>query len=357
MRIALVYDHVNKWGGAERILLALHEIWPEAPLYTAVYNPAGSPWAAGFRIIPSFLNRLPFAKSKHELYPWLTPLAFESFNLNSYDLVISVTSSDAKGIITSPRTKHVCYCLTPTRYLWSGYNHYFNSAVSRLIVSPVVRHLRAWDKQAAERPDYFVSISKTVASRVRQYYNRTSTVIFPPLDLARFKPSGHRSDYFLVVARLVPYKKTELVVRGFNQLKLPLKIVGSGNQFRFLRRLADSNIEFLGQLTEDRLVTYYQNCRAVIFPQEEDFGLVPLEAQACGKPVIAYRGGGATETVIEGKTGLFFNRQNEESLIEAVNKFQNYQFKAEDCQANARRFGKDRFIKEFKQFIEKNVRY
>jgi len=356
MRVALVYDRVNKIGGAERVLEALHEIFPDAPLYTAVYNPKTAPWAEKFNVIPSFLNKFPFAKRSHEVYPWLTPLAFESFDFSEFEVVISVTSEAAKGIITKPKTFHICYCLTPTRYLWSGYEDYFSNKIFRFLTRPVVSHLRHWDKIAAQRPDVFIAISKNVAQRIKKYYGRDSEVIYPSVDTEKWRMESGEwriGEYFLVVSRLVPYKKVDIAIQAFNKLGLPLKIVGIGREMGRLKRMAKKNIEFLGQLTDFQLLSYYQRCQAVIFPQEEDFGLVPLEAQACGKPVIAYRGGGALETVIESKTGEFFEKQTSESLEVAVKSFKPEKFKPEDCRRNAERFSQEIFKKKFKEFVEK----
>ncbi|MBM3209590.1 glycosyltransferase family 4 protein [Candidatus Shapirobacteria bacterium] len=365
MKVALVYDRVNKWGGAERVLLALHEIWPEAPLYTAVYNPETAPWADVFKVIPSFLQKAPFFRNRHEILAPLMPMAFESFNFDEFDVVISITSEAAKGIITKPKTLHVCYCLTPTRYLWSGYGEYFGSAARRLGSWAAVEYLRKWDKIAAQRPDYYVAISKNVKERIKKYYGRESEVIYPPVDTEKFEISpfaprlgGLRMDkqnskYFLVVSRLVPYKKVDLVVGAFNELDSPLKIIGVGSEMGRLKMIARANIEFLGQLTDEELFRYYQGCRAVIFPQEEDFGLVPLEAQACGKPVIAYRGGGALETVAEGKTGVFFDQPTSQSLIKAIEQFSNLAIGEKDCREQAEKFNKERFKREIKNYIER----
>lgn len=363
MKIALVYDRMNKIGGAERVLVTLHEIWPEAPLYTAVYNPKTAPWARGFKVIPSFLEKFPFAKTQHEAYPWLTPLAFESFDFSEFDIVISVTSAEAKGIITKPKTLHICYCLTPTRYLWSGYQDYFRSSVFRFFSSPLVSHLRRWDKVAAQRPDIYLAISENVSLRIKKYYGLDSRVIYPPIDTEKFKTRRYREatssaytldakPYFLVVSRLVPYKRIDIAIEAFNKLGLPLKVVGTGMEMGNLKRMAKKNIEFLGQLTDKELLGYYQRCVAVVFPQEEDFGLVPLEAQACGKPVIAYRGGGALETVVEGKTGEFFDHQTSESLSEKIEKFKPEKYKPEDCRQNALKFDKEIFKKKFKEYVQ-----
>jgi len=353
MKVALVYDWVNKFGGAERVLEVLHELYPQAPLYTSVYFPPSSSWSSKFEIRPSFLNKWPLAKRHHEFYPFLTPLAFESFNFSDFDLVISVTSAQAKGILTLPSTCHLCYCLTSTRYLWSGYKDYFKNKPFSLLSKPLLKYLRFWDKIASQRPDFYFSISENVKRRIKRYYSRDSMVIYPPVDVNKFSfKEKRKGDYFLLVSRLVAYKKADLAIRAFNKLGWPLKIVGRGKQMPKLKLLAKKNIEFLGRLTDSKLVGYYQNCRAVIFPQEEDFGLVPLEAQACGKPVLAFKGGGALETVIEGKTGTFFYPQTTEALTKALRNFRAEDFSPKACRVNAEVFSKENFKKKFRQAVE-----
>lgn len=373
----MIYDRVNKIGGAERVLLALHEIFPRAPLFTAVYDPPGAPWAKVFpKVIPSFLQNFPLAKKHHEAYPWLMPLAFESFCFDEYDLIISVTSEAAKGIITKPKTLHICYCLTPTRYLWQSYWDYFKNPVWRWLSQPVVVKLRLWDQIASQRPDVYLAISNNVAQRIKKYYGREAEVIYPPVmfpeshlrgapstcggvpspPIGGLLTSEVKKRYFLIVSRFVPYKRIDIAIEAFNKLGLPLKIVGSGVEERRLKQMAKENIEFLGQnLTDSQLLFYYQNCRAIIFPGEEDFGLVPIEAQACGKPVIAYKAGGVLESVIEGKTGEFFSPQTPEALIKMVKQFKDDKYKFDDCQRNAQRFSQKIFIKNFKEFIKKVV--
>ena len=360
MKVALVYDRVNKIGGAERVLETLREIFPEAPLYTAVYNPETAPWAKKFKVIPSFLQKFPLAKSRHEVFPYFMPIAFESFSFDEYDLVISITSEAAKGILTKPQTLHLCYCLTPTRYLWSGYQKYFQNKAFRFLTKPIVVYLRSWDKIAAQRPDVYLTISGNVKKRIKKYYHRDSEVIYPPVDLERFKVAKRQNGkekYFLVVSRLdFGYKKVDLAIEAFNQLGLHLKIIGTGTQARNLKRKAKKNIEFLGQLTDKELLGYYQKSQAVIFPQEEDFGLVPLEVQACGRPVIAYQGGGDLETIVQGRTGEFFSPQTSRALIKVVKNFKSKKYSAKDCRQQAEKFGKEIFKKEFKEFVERLVK-
>lgn len=354
MKVALVYDRVNKWGGAERVLLALHELFPDAPLYTSVYNSSTAPWAKVFpKVIPSFLQNFPFAQTRHDLYALLMPIAFESLDLTGFNLVISITSEAAKGIITGPETLHICYCLTPTRYLWSGYDQYFSGFARRPLSKLPVRYLKAWDKVAAQRPDVMIAISQNVADRIKRYYGREAKVVHPPVEVPRVLrvPRAPRGNYFLVVSRLVPYKKIDLVVKAFNELELPLVVVGTGSERGSLRRQSKSNIHFMGQVSDDELARYYQGCKALVFPQEEDFGIVAVEAQAVGKPVIAYRAGGALETVVEGKTGMFFDEQTPEALVGTIREFKPENFNPVNCAKNSARFSKQKFLKEFATLV------
>lgn len=348
MKLAFVYDRVNKWGGAERVLLALHEIWPEAPLFTAVYDQARAGWAKVFQIHTSFLQRVPLARRYHELYPWLTPMAFESFSFDEYDVVLSVTSAEAKNIITKPGTVHICYCLTPTRYLWSARVEYEESGFAGKVLHGIAPTLKKWDIIAASRPDYYIAISKHVEDRIEKYYKRkVEKVIYPPVDLDTFKPKSE-GDYFLCVARLVQYKRVDIVIEAFNELGWKLKIIGSGRSERRLKKRANKNIEFVGgDLTDTELVAYYQRCRAFVFAGEEDFGIVSLEAQACGKPVICPRRSGMAETVIEGVTGELFDTD----LTGTLQKFVKKRYDSALCRMNAEKFSTARFQKEIKEEV------
>lgn len=380
MKVALVYDRVNKWGGAERVLLTLHKMLPRAPLYTSVYNAKTAEWASVFpKVHTSFLQKIPFLRTRHELLAPLMPLAFESFNFGEFDLVISVTSESAKGIITKPGTKHICYMLTPTRYLWSGHNEYFKGRTLKGVVGPIIKYLRYWDKVAAQRPDVIVAISSEVQKRIRKYYARESELIYPPVELSQFgkvlskinikksphinstslhrdvENNAHEQDkgdsYYLVVSRLVTYKRVDLVIKTFNKFNNKLVVVGTGREEKRLKKMAGKNIIFTGHLTDKELLNYYINAKALIFPQVEDFGLVAVEAQAAGTPVIAYKAGGAQDTVVEKKTGVFFKSQTKESLAKAIKRFEKLKFSKSDLTKNAERFSKDRFKREFFQLI------
>lgn len=370
MKVALVYDRVNKWGGAERVLLALHRIFPDAPLYTSVYNKKTASWAKSFLIITSFLQHIKTARNTHEAFPYLMPQSFEAFTFDQYDVVISVTSEAAKGVLTKPDTIHICYCLTPTRYLWSGYPEYFKNPLFRFLTRPVVSYLHTWDKIAAHRPDHFIAISEEVRKRIKTYYQKESSVVYPPVTLGDRKPmvkSWHDEPfdkgYFLVISRLVPYKKIRLAIEACNTLKLPLKIIGTGNEEELLRSIAGDTIEFLGNLTDESIMRYYRGGNALLFPGLEDFGLTIVEAQKFGCPVIAFRGGGALETIIEGKTGLFFYPHTKQALIKTLKTFiientglsrKEFEKKySKRCKENAARFSEAVFEKEIRTYVEK----
>lgn len=360
-RVALVYDRVNKWGGAEQVLLALNEIFPDAPLYTAVYNSKSASWAKVFpEVISSFLQNIPTAKYNHEFFPWLTPMAFESLDLRNYDLVISVTSADAKGIITLPSTLHICYCLTPTRYLWSHESFYKSqlSQFNQKISAPVFDYLKTWDQIAAQRPDSYIAISKTVQDRIYKYYHRSSEIIYPPVDVdfyAKPQKSAVLKDFFLYVGRLVAYKRAQILVETFNDLKLPLAIVGSGMLEKKLRQIANSNIHFFNQASSQDLASFYQSAKALIFFHEEDFGIIPVEAMAAGIPVIGLDRGGVTETVTS-STGILIE-DDIEQLKSTILNFDSDKFDATVLKLQAQNFSKDRFKKDFVNEIDKQWRH
>ncbi len=366
MRVALVYDRINKWGGAERVLLALHELWPEAPLFTAVYDPDRARWANVFAVKPSFMQYVPFAKNHHEWFPWLTPMAFESFSFDEFDVVISVTSAEAKYVITKPHTMHVCYCLTPTRYLWSGYDVYAKASPILQVLTPTLRH---WDIIGSKRPDYCIAISERVKERIGMYYGReVEGVVYPPVNVddIKYQISNIKytyeilnrkrpiKDYYLVVSRLVSYKRIDLIIDAFNKLKLPLVIIGTGREEQLLRRRASATISFVSShLTDAALAAYYGSCRAFLSAADEDFGIAAVEAQAAGKPVIAYAQSGTAEIIEDRKTGILFAEQSAQSITAAVKKLSKVTIRPADCQENARRFRKERFQKEMKNIIYK----
>jgi glycosyltransferase involved in cell wall biosynthesis len=359
MRVALVHEWLTNLAGSERVLMVMHELYPDAPIYTSVFSPEEFPELAGADVRTSFLQKIPGAKSKHQAFPLLRTVAFERFDLSGYDVVISSSHAEAKGVITRPETLHICYCYTPIRYYWSGYHHYLRNPVFGPLNSLVkfsmpylTNYLRVWDRCAADRVDVFVAISQHVAQRIRKYYRRDAYVIYPPVNTNWLKISSTVEDYFLMVGRLIPYKRSDIVIKAFNQLGLPLKVVGTGPELAPLKELARPNIEFLGRIPDQELGEIYSRCLALVFPQEEDFGITPLEAMAAGRPVIAFRGGGALETVVEGKTGIFFERQEVQALVEAIKSFDPGGFVPERLRSHALRFDVSVFKRELSDFVE-----
>jgi len=353
MKIALVHDYLNQYGGAERVLEAFTEIYPKAPIFTLIHDKRFFPEK---KIFTSFLQKTPFAKKHHRYFPPLMPLAVEKFDLSDYDVVLSDTASFAKGVITKPETLHICYCHTPTRYVWDDSHKYIREfsmpKIAKFFIPFFMNYIRLWDREAAHRVDKFLCNSKFIGSRIKKYYKRDAQVIYPPVDVNRFIPKGKVSNYFLMIGRLLPYKRFDLGIEAFNKLGMPLKIIGSGPEKKKLQKLANPNIEFLPEV--DDLEKYYQSCQALIFPQEEDFGLVAVEAMACGRPVIAFKGGGALETVKEDKTGIFFNEQTVDSLIKAVRNFNANKFNSKVIRSHALKFDKEIFKKKIENFINEN---
>ncbi len=362
MRVALVHDFLTQYGGAEKVLEVLHEIWPVAPVYTLFYDrkSLGNKFK-NWDIRVSPIQNLPFGVSHYRWYLGLMPIAIERFDLRGYDLVVSDASAYAKGALTHPPTKHICYCYSPTRYLWSDTYDYLNGLrgaekIFKKFLPPLLTYLRNWDYLAARRPDKMIAISNFIGQRIKKYYNFDSAaIIYPPVETDKFYISSDIQDYYLLIARLRPYKRIDLAVAAFNKLKIPLKIIGTGGDAG-LYKLAKSNIEFLGSVSEEKKREYLAHCRALIFPQEEDFGLVAVEAMAAGRPVIAYQSGGALEIVKENKTGVFFKEQIWESLAEAVIKFDLNNFDPVKIKESAGKFSKKRFKEEFLNFVTTQIK-
>ena len=350
MKIALVHDYLNQYGGAERVLETLCEMFPEAPIYTLLYDERATGRVfKGREIHTSFLQKIPFSRRHHRIFPLLMPLAVEQFDLSYFDIVFSISASFAKGIITKPHTRHINYCLTPTRFLWDDSHRYIDEfkypwPVKKLIPA-FIAYLRIWDKEAALRVDQFVAISEFVRTRIKKYYQQKASIIYPPIDVSKYHVSPKQDDYFLMVGRLVAYKRFDLAVKVFNAIGKKLIIVGDGPELNRLKRLANgnANIIFLGLVSDYKLPELYAKCQAVIFPQEEDFGLVPLEAMASGRPVIAYRAGGALETVVDGQTGVFFDEQSEIDLALAVGRYYETGFAPDKIREHALKFDKQVF--------------
>ncbi len=366
-KIALIHDYLTQFGGAEKVIESIHELHPWAPLYTAIYNPTSLNNAfSDWDIRTSFLQNFPGAKNHTRLFLPFLPAAFESFNLKNFDLVISSASAFAKGVITHPGTKHICYCHTPTRYLWSDADRYIKEValpwpankIAPYLMPYALQYYRLWDYRAAQRPDILIANSKTVQDRIKKYYNRDSIIIYPPVQVNNFtvRKTNDIKDYYLVISRLMPYKRVDLVIKAFNRLRLPLIVVGTGEDAP-LKALAKNNITFTGWVGEDKKKELLQGARALIFPQEEDFGITAVEALASGVPVIAYSQGGATEIIEEGKSGLFFHEQIWEELADKVARFQFIykNFDPQVCRARAEIFSEKRFNRELSSLVNQTL--
>jgi len=358
IKAALVHDWLTGQRGGEKVLEALAEIFPEAPIYTLVYVRGSQIDEVERRDIrTSFVQKLPFVKKGYRWYLPLLPLAAELFDLQDYDLVISSSHCVVKGVITHPDALHISYVHSPVRYAWNQYFSYFAprkiSFFSRLFIPPVIHYLRLWDESSSHRVDHFIANSRNVARRIEKYYRRQADVIHPPVDTQFFQPGGATSqkDYFLIVSALVPYKRIDLAIEVFNRKGLPLKIVGTGPDYKKLKKSAHSNVQFLGSLAPNDLLQTYQGARALFLPGEEDFGIAALEAQACGVPVIACGRGGALETVISEKTGLFFSELSVESLRGALDKFESFEFNKKTIRANAMNFSRETFKEKISSYL------
>ncbi len=326
LKVALVHYWIVSWRGGEEVLNALAQRFPDADIYTHVYDPqvvAYSP-LAGRTIRTSFIHRLPFAKRLYQKYLPLMPLALEQFDLSGYDLVISSESGPAKGVVVPPEVAHICYCHTPMRYVWDMYHDYLGHAgrFTRLLMRPLIHYLRLWDRLSADRVDHFIANSAFVASRIAKFYRREADVLHPPVELEAFQLSTTHQGFYLMVGALVRYKRADLAVNAFNRLGLPLVVIGDGELYDEIKATAGANVTVLGRRSRAEVLDHYQRCKALLFPGVEDFGIVPLEAMATGKPVIAYAKGGALETVIDGVTGLHFHEQSESALMDAVQRLE-----------------------------------
>ncbi|TSC95535.1 MAG: group 1 glycosyl transferase [Parcubacteria group bacterium Athens1014_10] len=365
MRIALIHDFLNQLGGAEKVLEAFHELYPEALVYTMIHDEKSTKsFFKDWKIKTSYLQSLPFGIKKYKYYLLLMPSAVESFNFDDYDVILSSSSAYAKGAIVKPNSLSICYCHTPTRYLWSDAHTYVQELgqgkLFKKFLPIPLNYLRMWDRLAAERVDNFIANSNFVAKRIKKYYHRESKVIYPPVEVEKFKISPEIDNYFLVISRLRPYKKVELAMQAFYKLGIPLKIIGVGsekNDKERVKKFIKPNIEFLGYVSEEEKAKYLSRCKALIHPQEEDFGITAVEAMASGRPVIAYKSGGVLETVIDGATGKFFEEQTWECLADAVIKFKAEDFDPVKIREHSLKFSKERFKNEIKEFIENKLKH
>jgi glycosyltransferase involved in cell wall biosynthesis len=354
MKVAITSDWLNQFGGAERVLMELHGMYPDAPVYTAVHAPDRLPEEMrSWDIRPSFLQRIPFARERHQPFLPLMPLAFEQFDLREYELVITTSSACAKGVITAPEAVNICYCYTPCRYIWDLYHDYTRESRVRRLFAPIAHGLRMWDQLSSQRVDHFIAISHEVARRIRRHYRRDAEVIHPPVDVDRFRPTGEApEDYYLVVSRLVAYKRIDLAIEAANLLRRRLIVVGDGPERQRLQALAGPTIEFRGRVGDDEIPQLFAGCRAFLFPGIEDFGIAPVEAQAAGRPVIAFGKGGVLDTVLDGITGVHFHEQTAVALARAITEFDRRRWEPERCRRNAERFDRKRFVEQFRCAVD-----
>lgn len=363
MKVALVHDYLREYGGAERVVEALHEIWPEAPLYTSFVDKDGMGgfWERfkNYDIRTSFAQKIPFFPKFASPLRFLIPWIWESFNFDAYDLIISSAGSYiTKGILTPAESLHICYCHTPPRALWGlpTASNWKNNFFGRILVPIMTHNLRQYDYLAAQRVDFLIANSKNTEERIRKFYRREAKVIYPPVNLPETY-SKKNGEYYLAVGRLSREKRIDLAIEVCRKLKLPLKIVGTGTLENNLRRLAGFSASFLGKISDEELSKVYEGAKALVFTaEEEDFGIVPVEAMASGRPVIAIRQGGVRETVIDGKTGVFFDELTEESLEKAIEKFEKMKILPDDCRKQAEKFSKERFKREMKEFVEEKLK-
>ncbi len=357
MKVALVHEHLAQDGGAERVLRYLAELYPDAPIFTLVWDrERANPFFLKRDVRTSFIQRLPGGLRFHRWYLSLMPTAVEQYDLSGFDVVLSSASGFAKGVITRPETLHVCYCHSPTRYLWSDTHQYVsdlpNPKLIKQILQLTLTRLRQWDRLAADRVDEFIANSQTVARRITKYYRRPSTIIHPPVEVSQFAVSSAPGTYYLTGGRLVAYKRFDLVIRAFNKLGLPLKVFGDGPVEGALKGMAKDTIEFVGRVSDKERGNLFSNCLAFINMQEEDFGITVLEAQAAGRPVIALAAGGALESIIPNRTGLFVADQDWESLADTVIRFKPEQFDPRAIRAHAQMFDIPIFQERIRTFID-----
>jgi glycosyltransferase involved in cell wall biosynthesis len=360
-QIAFIHDWLVTWGGGEQVLEAALEVYSSADIYTLVYRKeifADSPISQRM-INTSFIQRLPGSRTNHRFYLPFMPLAIEQFDLRGYDWILSSNHAVAHGVLTQPDQMHVSYVHAPMRYAWSLYHQYLNQAnltrgLKSWLARVILHYVRLWDYHAAQRVDHFIANSAWTASNVWRAYRREADVIYPPVSVDDFEPASQKSDYYITISRLVPYKRIDIIVEAFNHLGLPMMVIGDGPDLKRLKRKANPNINFLGWQSDADLKENLSRARAFVYTAVEDFGITPVEAQAAGCPVIAYGKGGVRETVVEGRTGLFFHEQTSESLIEAIQNFEGdpNRFEISVLRKNAERFNKARFQQELSTYIE-----
>jgi glycosyltransferase involved in cell wall biosynthesis len=356
LKVALVHDWLNQIGGAEDVLAALVDLYPQSPIYTSIYAPDLMPTAyRDWDIRTLWLDHMPGIHRHHQPYLPLYPVAWSGVNLSEYDVVLTNKSGFCHGLKFGKDTLHVCYCLAPTRYVWQTDGYLSREGLGRAVklgLTPLISALKRWDYAAAQRVHHFIAISSAIRERIKMYYQRDSVIIYPPVDTARFVPADTVEDYYLIVSRLIPYKRIDLAVQAATRLGVPLKIGGKGRDMDRLRAMAGPTVEFLGYVPDEELPSLMARCKAFIFPGLEDFGITPVQAQAAGRPVIAFGGGGALDTVIAGKTGELFSEMTVESLVEVMQRFDADAYDPAEIRAHALQFDTSVFNSQMKTFVE-----
>ncbi len=359
MKVAIVHYWFVNWRGGEKVVEALLSLYPQADLYTHVYDEALTEGKLkGHRIFTTFINRLPGAKKHYQKYLPLMPIALEQLDLTQYDLVISSESGPAKGVIVNPEALHICYCHSPMRYVWDMYPEYLRNSTrfTRWLIRPLIHYLKIWDRLSADRVDHFIANSNFVAKRINKFYRRTAEVIHPPVDISEFEASTEKADFYLVLGQLTHYKRADLVVDAFLKNGKKLVVIGDGEQYEALKKLENNNITIMGRASWSVCKDHLSRAKALIFPGVEDFGMVPVEAMACGTPVLAYGKGGALETVFDEKTGFLFRDQSIESLNECIAKFEtSTQFDSGELRIHAEKFSLQAFEVKLNDFIKQKM--
>ncbi len=357
MKVAIVHDWLVTNAGAEKVLIALIELYPDADIFSLVdflNDEDRKEVLKGKQAKTSFMQKLPFAKKHFRNYLPLFPKAIESLDVSGYDLIISSSWAVAKGIKKNDNQLHICYCHTPIRYVWDLYDEYTQNLKQpkKFLVKQTLKYIRKWDLDTVDRVDYFMANSKFVQNRIKRIYNKDAKVIYPPVDTSNIRLCEDKEDFYLTASRLVPYKKTKLIVEAFNKmLDKKLVVIGSGEEYKTIKRIAKSNVEVLGYQPDDVLINYMKKAKAFVYAAVEDFGIVPIEAMACGTPVIALNDGGTAETVIDGVNGIHFKKQTIEDIIDAVERFEGMLFDASGVSDSAKKYSTSRFKREIEEFI------
>lgn len=356
MKLALVHDWLNQRGGAEDVLETLVALYPDSPIFTGLYAPdLMPPTYRAWDIRTLWIDHLPGIHRHHQPYLPVYPLAWHGFQPDGFDVILSNKSGFCHGLRSSEETLHICYCLAPTRYVWQLDSYIAREGLglpAQMILRPLVAALKGWDFEAAQRVHHLIAISSDIQQRIKDFYGRDSVVIYPPVDTARFQPAAHHEDYFLIVSRLIPYKRIDLAVQAATRLGLPLKISGKGRDLERLQAMAGPTVEFLGYVPDDQLPDLMARCKAFLFPGLEDFGITPVQAQAAGRPVIAFGGGGALDTVIPGRTGELFEHLTVESLAQAMAEFDVRRYDTQVLRAHAERFDTRVFNRQITAYVE-----